>query len=532
MATSTSTSLGNATDRNSGALPCESKRMASGLAPEEHHSSPKLHEMYRAKHAWRKRLLLLAGAAITTSGLGGCMTVGPNYKAPATEIKPFYSATALAARNGSVKRPAPSLDTWWLGFNDPELTKIVQRAQSQNLDLQASLARVQQARAVAKEAGARRLPSGDLDIQTTSMHQSLLSPIGELASVYPQYQRNETLFDEGVGASWELDLFGGLRRGEEAAIDEAQAAEAEHIGTRISITADAADAYFQVRGDQERLKLVEQQIDIDSHLLTLIKQRFDQGASSDREVAQSEALVEQARATIPVLRIDLFAQLNRLDVLMGAQPGTYAAELTAVPAQLPDVPAIRGDLQPAEWLRRRPDVIAAERRIAATNARIGVAVSDYYPKLSLAGLLGFESLGSNQMISAAAFQPTIIAGLRWRLFDFGMVDAEVAQAKGANAEALAHYRQAVFRAAEDVEDAFTSVVEYENQSREISEEVASLYRANKTTEEAYEAGSISLTDVLDTERQILLAQDEGVRSRVNALRASAFSFRAMGGGWQ
>jgi NodT family efflux transporter outer membrane factor (OMF) lipoprotein len=460
------------------------------------------------------------------------MTVGPDYKAPAMQIKPFYSTKALEARNGSTERPGPSLDTWWLGFNDPELTEIVERAQSQNLDLQASLARVQQARAVAKEAGAKRLPSGEVDIQTTSMHQSLLSPIGELASVYPDYTRNATLFDEDIGASWELDLFGGLRRDEEAAIDEAQAAEAEQVGTRITITADAADAYFQIRGDQERLKLAQQQIDIDSHLLTLIKERFDQGASSDREVAQSEALAEQARAIIPVLRVDLYAQLNRLDVLMGAQPGTYAAKLTAAPAQLPEVPAIRGDIQPEELLRRRPDVIAAERHLAASNAKIGVATSDYYPKLSLAGLLGFESLGSNHMISAAAFQPTGIVGLRWRMFDFGTVDAEVAQAKGANAEALAHYRQTVFRAAEDVEDAFTSVVEYENQSHEIGEEVASLKRANKTTEEAYEAGSISLTDVLDTERQLLLAQDEGARSRVNALRASVFSFRAMGGGWQ
>jgi NodT family efflux transporter outer membrane factor (OMF) lipoprotein len=360
----------------------------------------------------------------------------------------------------------------------------------------------------------------------------LLSPIGELASVYPQYTRNATLFDEGVGASWEADLFGGLRRNEEAAVDEAQAAEAEQIGIRISITADAADAYFQIRGDQQRLKLAEQQIDIDSHLLALIKQRFDQGASSDREVAQSEALVEQARATIPVLRVDLSNQLNRLNVLMGAQPGTYATELTDVPAQLPDVPAIRGDLKPEDLLRRRPDIIAAERHMAASNARIGVAVSEYYPKLSLAGMLGYESLGSSHLISAASFQPTAVVGLHWRLFDFGMVDAEVAQAKGANAEALAHYRQIVLSAAEDVEDGFTSVVEYENQSHDIALEVAALKRANETTEQAYEAGSISLTDVLDTERQLLQAQDEGERSRVDALRASVFSFRAMGGGWQ
>jgi outer membrane protein TolC len=216
--------------------------------------------------------------------------------------------------------------------------------------------------------------------------------------------------------------------------------------------------------------------------------------------------------------------------LMGAQPGTYAAELGTASMQSA-LPPIHGDLQPEALLQRRPDIIAAERRLAASNARIGVAKADYYPNVSLAGLLGFESLGSASLISAASFQPQIVMGLRWRLFDFGKVDAEVRQAKGAHAEALARYRQVVLRAAEDVEDGFTSVAQYENQSREIDAEVAALKRANRTTEQAYEAGSIALIDVLDTQRQLLAAQDDGSRAHTNALRAAVFSFRAMGGGW-
>jgi NodT family efflux transporter outer membrane factor (OMF) lipoprotein len=473
----------------------------------------------------------LAVTLISAVILAGCTTVGPDYKKPDTTLKPFHSADALSGLNKpSNSAPAP-LDTWWLGFNDPELTRIVQRALSQNLDLAQSLARVDEAHALARQARARRLPSGAVEVQTDTMHQSLLSPIGELASPYPGYKRNETLFDEGVGASWELDLFGGLKRGEEAANDEAQAAEADRAGTRILIAANAADTYFQIRGDQQRLKLVTQQIDIDSHLLRLVQHRFEQGASSEREVAQAEALVEQAKATLPLLRIDLENQLNQLDVLMGAQPGTFAQELMTTPDDLPALPAFRADLSPQDMLRRRPDVMAAERRLAGSNANIGAAVAEYYPKVSLGGLLGFESLGASHMLSAESFQPSAIMGLHWRLFDFGMVDAEVAQAKGQYAESLAQYRKTVLTAAEDVEDSFTEVVQYDGQSKEIGSEVSALRRANQTTQEAYEAGAISLTDVLDTERQLLSAQDDGVRSHTNTLLAAVRSYRAMGGGW-
>jgi NodT family efflux transporter outer membrane factor (OMF) lipoprotein len=468
----------------------------------------------------------LAGALLVLL-LTGCASVGPDYHAPPPDLKPLRAPAELPqpASNSTV-----ALDTWWQGFHDPELTRIVERAQSQNLDLAASLARVEQARAVAKAAGAQRLPSVDLAIQTDTEHQSLVSPIGGLASVTPGYKRNETLYDEGIGASWEADLFGGLRRGEEAAKAEAQAAEADRMGVRVSVTADAADTYFQIRGDQQRLQLAQQQIDVDSHILALIQERNAQGASSDRELAQAQALVEQAQATLPPLRLSLQTNFNRLDVLMGAQPGTYAAELGTASMQSA-LPPIHGELQPEALLQRRPDIIAAERRLAVSNARIGVAIADYYPNVSLAGLLGFESLGSASLISAASFQPQIVMGLRWRLFDFGKVDAEVRQAKGAHAEALAHYRQTVLRAAEDVEDGFTSVAQYENQSREIDAEVVALKRANRTTEEAYEAGSIAMIDVLDTERQLLVAQDDGARAHTNALRAAVFSFRAMGGGW-
>jgi outer membrane protein TolC len=275
--------------------------------------------------------------------------------------------------------------------------------------------------------------------------------------------------------------------------------------------------------------LAQAQIEADDHLLDLVKRREARGAATDREVAQAEALTAQALALVPPLRIGLEAQLNRLDVLLGAQPGTYARELSAA-ADIPAIPAV-DPAAPADLLRRRPDVIAAERRLAASNARIGSALSEYYPKLSLSTLLGFESLSSQQLFTGAAFQPQAVAGLRWRLFDFGKVDSEVEQAEGANAEALARYRAAVLRATEDVENALTALAQSEQQVRELSRETASLVRARDRAEEAYRGGAVSLIDVLDSDRQLLLAQDDLARVRAEAARSAVGSYRALGGGW-
>jgi NodT family efflux transporter outer membrane factor (OMF) lipoprotein len=392
------------------------------------------------------------------------------------------------------------------------------------------LARVQQARAAASEAGAQLLPTFDLIGQANRIRQSLESPIGEIANHVPAFSRNQSIYDAGLVASWELDLFGGLRRGREAASAEADAAIAEQVGTRISVTADAADAYLRIRGDQSRIAVAQQQVATDERLLELVRQRFGRGLAAVREVAQAEALLSQARASLQPLRIDLEAQMNRLHVLLGVQPGTSAAELQ-IPRDIPSVPSVSADDRPLEVLRRRPDVIAAERRLAASNARIGLALADYYPKISLAGVFGYESSRPGDLFKASTFQPQGIAGLRWRVFDFGRVRAEVAQAKGAKAEALARYQQAVLRAAEEVENAFTSLVQLEAHQQELLIEVAALKRARDASQEAYQGGVIALTDVLDADRQMLTAQDELAQTRADSARAAVGTFRALGGGW-
>jgi len=478
------------------------------------------------KHSTPVKSRPIFGSLLLSMILAGC-AVGPEYVAPRTELAPFHNLAAVSTRQGGTA--APSLDQWWTGFNDPMLLTVVQRALAQNLDLAAALARVQQARAVAAGSGAQLLPTADLGASATFEHQSLRGEIGSIAQGSPGFTRDIRDYAIGPAASWEIDLFGGLRRDAAASRDEAQAAQADQAGTRVTVAADAADAYLQVRGYQARLAVAQDQIDTDNQLLDLVRERYKAGAATGREIAQAQALLQQARASIPLLRTGLEQQLNRLDVLMEAQPGTYAHELdTSV--GIPSVPSIPIDNQPIDMLRRRPDIIAAERRLAASNERIGAAISDFYPKFSLSGALGFDSLNGH-LFNASAFQAVGGGALRWRLFDFGKIDAEVAQARGANAEALALYRQSVLHAAEDVENSLMSLAQTQVRVDEVQGQVEALTRARELSEQAYRAGSITLTDVLDADRELLTARDQLDNDRAGAARAAVGVYRALGGGW-
>ena len=470
------------------------------------------------------RLSTLVAAAV----MAGC-AVGPDYRAP--DLAPpfaYHGGTTLAARAGEAG--APALDVWWQGFDDPVLARLVDRALAQNLDLAASRERVAQARAAASRAGAARLPEVDVDAGLARERQSLRSPLGEIARHAPGYERTQSLAQLGIGASWEADLAGGLKRGAQAADAELAVAEAQHAGVRVSLAAETADAYLRVRGAQSRIAIAQRQIDDEAQLADLVRLRRDKGLGNAREVAQAEGLLLQAQASVPPLRRELASQLFRLDVLAGAVPGTSEGELVGAARDF-KVPAISTAGGPAELLRRRPDVIAAERRLAASNARIGVAIAGYYPSLSLSGALGFESLDVGKTLTSSAFQPAALVGLHWRLFDFGRVDAEVDQARGAHREALLRYRQAMLRATEDVEDAIVAVAELENQHALLAREVDAHQQARDAAQDAYRGGAVSLVEVLDEDRQLLAAQDLLASVRTDDARAAVAAFRALGGGW-
>jgi NodT family efflux transporter outer membrane factor (OMF) lipoprotein len=470
------------------------------------------------RHAWMTLAAVL--------GVAAC-EAGPHYVAPRATLAPFHNAAALRGRNAGTP---PPLDTWWRGFGDPVLNGLIEQALKENLDLAASFARVQQARAAAGSAAANLRPTVDASAQGSAYSQSLTGPFGRIGALVPGYNRDQRIYDGGVAASWEIDIAGGLRRNREAADATAQAATADLAGMRVTVAAEVADAYLQIRADQARITTVSEQIEVDGHSLALVRQLRSRGIGDERQVTQAEAVLAQAQAALPPLHIEREGQLNRLDILLGAQPGTLAAPLSR-PSPVPPPPAIPDSVMPTDFLRRRPDVIAAERQLAASNARIGVAVSDYYPKLSLSGLLGFDSLSANRLLTAASFQPVATGALRWRIFDFGKVDAEVAHARGANAEALARYRQTVLRAAGDVEDAFNSLTESASRTSRLEAEVHSLQRSRDLSQQAFAAGAIPLTDVLDADRQLLTARDALEENRGDAARAAVRSYRALGGGW-
>src|SRR5213083_3322008 len=253
------------------------------------------HTVFASSPAARKLTLRMGFALVLGASLSGCAVV-PKYQRPTVKLQPFHNAPSVEARTTSL--PAPPLDQWWTGFRDPELTRIVERALDQNLDLAAAMTRVQQARAAAQGAGARRTPSGNLYASTTSLYQSTESMTGRLASHAPGYNRSQNYYDLGFMASWETDLFGGLKKGAAAAMAEAQAAEALQMGTRITVAAEAADAYMQIRGAQARLIFAKDQIATDEHLVELVQLRKDAGVASDRELAQAQALLSQDRKSV------------------------------------------------------------------------------------------------------------------------------------------------------------------------------------------------------------------------------------------
>ena len=224
--------------------------------------------------------------------------------------------------------------------------------------------------------------------------------------------------------------------------------------------------------------------------------------------------------------------MNAMDVMLGALPGTHRGELEAAGA-IPVAPQIAATGSPGELLRRRPDLIVAERRLAASNARIGVAIAEYYPKLSLSGLIGSAtSVSGGNLFTSGASQASGALGLRWRLFDFGRINAQIAQAKEQEAESLIAYRLAVLKATEDVENAYSALVKREDQAVLLTQGVDSLSRARNASFAAYQKGVVSLIEVLQADESLLRATDARAQAQTESARAAVAAFRALGGGWQ
>ncbi len=381
-------------------------------------------------------------------------------------------------------------------------------------------------------ANAALLPSGNVGGQAARVYQSVETPLGRVLNSTPGFDRYGNAYEANVSASWELDLFGGLRRGREAALAEYQASEAGAAATRLAVAAQTADIYISVRGLQARLNVARRQVQTQQELLSTINLLYGKGLAAELQVRQAEGALAQVRATVPLLEAALDAAMNALDVMLGSPPGTHRAELVEA-GDIPVAPQLGATGSPGDLLRRRPDLIVAERRLAASNARIGVAIAEYYPKLSLSGLIGSAtSLAAGNLFTGGASQAAGVLGLRWRLFDFGRINAQINQAKGQEAEMLAAYRLAVLHATEDVENAFSALVKREEQAAVLAQGVDSLGRARRASFAAYQKGVVSLIEVLQADENLLRASDTRAQAQTESARAAVAAFKALGGGWQ
>lgn len=473
-----------------------------------------------------KRTLVMFAVASLSAGCA----VGPDYLRPDTPMPDRYlGQTAVEQRHASA---TTDVIAWWSSFEDPQLTRFVTLALEQNLDLAQASARVAQARAGLGAATAALLPSGNINAQGARAYQSLETPLGQVLNSMPNFDRYGNAYEANLGVGWEVDVFGGVRRGREAALAEYQASQAGTAATRLAVAAQTADIYISIRGLQTRLDLARRQVQTQQELLSRTNLLYGKGLAAELQVRQVEGALAQVRASVPVLEAGLDTAMNALDVMLGTPPGTHREEL-ANAGLIPAAPQIASTGSPGDLLRRRPDLIVAERRLAASNARIGMAIAEYYPKLSLGGLIGSAtSVSSGTLFTSGASQAAGVLGLRWRLFDFGRINAQIELAKGQEAEALAAYRLAVLRATEDVENAFSALARREDQAGILAQGVDSIGRARGASLAAYQKGVVSLIEVLQADENLLRATDMRAQAQTESARAAVAAFKALGGGWQ
>lgn len=468
-------------------------------------------------------------AAVVAVLLSGC-AVGPDYHTPSVSLPPeFTGAAELASRVAPL--PAPPLSTWWQGFDDPKMNQVIEVALAQNLDLAQAMARVDEVHAGVESARSALLPSAAINAQAARAHLSLEDPVvaAEAASL-PGYNRNSYDYSVSAGATWEIDLAGGLRRSAEAARADYEGSQAGMVAARLEVISSTADTYVLVRTLQARLQLAQEETATQREHVRLVGLLAERGLVPDSAFQRSEGSLAAVSAAIPALQAALVSSRNALDVLMGRSPGTPDPELDTV-AAIPAAPAIDTATGPAELLRRRPDIIAAERHLAASNARIGEALSDYYPKFSLSALAGSTTTVGGHLFESPANEALGAFGLRWRLFDFGRVDAEVKAARGRNAEGLAAYRQSVLQASADVENAFSALSKYDQQQQVLESGEASLTKARDSRTAGYHNGRNSQIDVLDADAELQRIQEARILAQSATTRSAILAFKALGGGW-
>ena len=470
--------------------------------------------------------------------LAGCMllilgcSVGPDYQAPKSVMPPAW----MEGWNIGIDAQPAELARWWTEFNDPLLNSLVERAAQSNLDLYVAEARIREARALLGVTEAGAWPSVNAAgsyARSRSSENSFVSGSQSSGSSSFSSPNNleHDLFKTGFDAGWEIDIFGGTRRRVEAAAATVDATVEDRRAVLVTLLGDVAKNYIDWRGLQRRLTVAQANLRAQQETSRLTKIRFDAGLASGLEVAQAEGQASLTAAQIPTLESALKQTAYRLDVLLGGQPGMLWDEL-APPAPIPALPPAAHVGLPAELLRRRPDIRRAERQLAAATAQIGAATADLYPKFSLTGGFGLQSISAGDWFSGASRFWSIGPTITWPVFDAGKIRANIAVRNAQQEQALGLYEKSVLSALGDVESALVNYGNEQTRYRSLLAAAAANRRAVELANDLYRQGLVAFLNVLDAERTLYASENDLAQSEANMASNLVALYKALGGGWE
>lgn len=474
-----------------------------------------------------KRSKLFIASAALAAALAGC-AVGPDYQRPAGALDASFISAGANAVNAA--QPAADIATFWRGFNDARLDALIDRALAANGDMRIAQARLQEARASLGEANAAGLPTFSVDAGVArSQRAQAQQPLATSRDA-----RTSTAYDASFLASWELDFFGRARRGQEAASALLDASAAGLQAVQTSIAAEVARNYLTLRGQQQRQAVVEASLVNQRESLRIVSARFDAGRANQLDLARARTLVASTEATLPALQNAVERSVFRLATLTAQPPRSLLADLSGR-ASLPTLPVT--DLAalpigtPVQWLQRRPDIAQAERQLAADTAIIGVATADLYPRVSLSGLLGFNSATLGNLFKSGSELYSVGAGVSWIPFDFGAIRARIAASEARALGSLANYEQTVATAIEETEGALSSYTRSTQRADRLAAAATSAEEAAKLARIRFDGGVTDFLAVLDAEREVLSNRDQLVQSQLDTATSLVSVYRAIGGGW-
>ncbi len=470
--------------------------------------------------------------ACAASLLAAC-TVGPDYRgAPAVAPEAASAGSFVRTPAKGIVATAPAPNQWWLALNDPQLNTLIAAAFAHNPDLRAAQARLRESRAQLQQQRAAEMPKLSADAAAVRMREPDLSALSSADSSAGSSGRGPlSLYTAGFDASWEIDLFGGTRRAIEAADAQSQAVNADLADAQVSMAAEVAQAYIDLRDQQQRLLIAQRTAELQQQSLTLTEQRRAGGTAADVDVERLTTQVENTRSTLTPLAAQVEISLDQLAVLTGKAPGALDAEL-AQPRALPALPATVPVGDPAKMLAQRPDIRAAERRLASSNAQIGEHIADFFPKVTLYGDLSYSAADPGHLFRKSNATWLGAPYLSWNLFDFGRTLGAVHGAEASRDEAIANYEKTVLGALKDANDGL-SRFGYQREHLATLEKVQkSALRSADLTRQRYRAGTVSLVDLLDTQRAEFSAQQDVVAGQAELLKDYVSLQKSLGLGWQ